>query len=107
MTYTSLSPALDAVRAGRNIRLLRIDRVKATEQTVRDGWYQLRRPVLLVSREEPNPVVDAFAGLALSQEGQAIVDEQFVPYGPDVPSSVIFHSTRQVTRAITASCLWP
>jgi ABC-type phosphate transport system substrate-binding protein len=107
VTYISFSPAFDAVRAGSDIRLLRIDRVEATEQTVRDGWYQLRRPVLLLRRDEPNPVIDAFTGFALSKEGQAIVDEQFVPYGPDVPSAVIFHLTRQVTRANTASCLWP
>ncbi len=103
VTYTSLSSALDALRAAKDIRLLRIDRVEASEQTVRDGWYQLRRPVLLLIRDEPNPMVGAFAGFALSEEGQAIVDEQFVPYGADVPSSVTCHSSCQFMRAIAAS----
>lgn len=103
VTYTSLSSALDALRAAKEIRLLRIDRVEASEQTVRDGWYQLRRPVLLLIRDEPNRMVGAFAGFALSEEGQAIVDEQFIPYGADVPSSVTYHSSRQFMRANTPS----
>jgi hypothetical protein len=38
--------------------------------------------VLLLSRKEPDPVVEAFATFALSKEGQAIVDEIFISYHP-------------------------
>ena len=57
-----------------------IDEVDPAEKTVRDGRYQLRRPVLLLQRKEANLAVDAFAEFALSLEGQAIVDEMFIPY---------------------------
>jgi len=62
--------------------LLVIDRVEAAEETVKDGRYTLRRPVLLLSRKEPNAVAEAFATFAFSKEGQAIVDEMFISYRP-------------------------
>ncbi len=82
ITYTSLGVALEAVRYGVNVSLLMIDRVEAAKETVRDGRYKLRRPVLLLSRKEPNPVAEAFATFALSKEGQAIVEEMFISYRP-------------------------
>ncbi|MGH7232024.1 MAG: hypothetical protein ACREJU_11800 [Nitrospiraceae bacterium] len=60
--------------------MLVIDRVEAAEETVKDGRYTLRRPVLLLSRKEPNPVAEAFAAFALSKEGQEIVAEMFTPF---------------------------
>jgi phosphate transport system substrate-binding protein len=80
VAYASLRPALDAVKYGVDISLLTIDRVEAAEETVKDGRYTLRRPVLLLSRNEPNPVAEAFATFALSKEGQAIVADMFTPY---------------------------
>jgi phosphate transport system substrate-binding protein len=82
VTYTSLGVALEAVKYGVDISLLVIDRVEAAEETVKDGRYSLRRPVLLLSRKEPNPVAEAFVAFTLSEEGQAIVDEMFISYGP-------------------------
>jgi phosphate transport system substrate-binding protein len=80
VAYASLKPALDAVKYGVDVSLLVIDRVEAAEETVKDGRYKLRRPLLLVSRKEPNPLAEAFATFALSQEGQEIVSEMFTPY---------------------------
>lgn len=80
VAYASLRPALDAVKYGVDVSLLVIDGVEAAEETVKDGRYKLRRPVLLLSREEPNPVGEAFAAFALSKEGQEIVSELFTPY---------------------------
>jgi phosphate transport system substrate-binding protein len=77
VAYASLKPALDAVKYGVDVSLLVIDRVEAAEETVRDGRYKLRRPVLLLSRPGPNPMAEAFAAFALSKEGQQIVDEMF------------------------------
>mgnify|MGYP001584777395 FL=1 len=82
VTYTSLGVAIEAVKYGIDVSLLVIDRVEAAEETVKDGRYKLRRPVLL-SRKEPNPVVEAFAAFTLSQEGRAIVDEIFLPTVPE------------------------
>lgn len=82
VTYASLGVALEAVKYGVNVKLLVIDRVEAAQETVRDGRYKLRRPVLLLSRKEPNPVAEAFATFALSKDGQAIVDEIFISYRP-------------------------
>lgn len=78
VTYASLGVALEAVKYGVNVKLLVIDRVEAAKETVRDGRYKLRRPVLLLSSKQPNPVAEAFATFALSEDGQAIVDEIFI-----------------------------
>lgn len=83
VTYTSLAVALDAVKYGVDVNVLMIDQVEAAKETVRDGRYKLRRPVLLLFRKEPPAVVDAFVAFALSEEGRAIVDEMFVAYRPE------------------------
>jgi len=80
VTYTSLGVALEAVTYGVDVRLLMIDQVEPAEETVKNGSYKLRRPVLLVARKEPNPLAQAFAEFALSNEGQAIVESMFIPY---------------------------
>lgn len=83
VTYASLGVALDAVTYGVGVALLIIDRVEPAKETVKDGRYRLRRPVLLLRKKEPLPGTDAFADFALSKEGQDIVEEMFAPYsGP-------------------------
>ncbi|MGH7205888.1 MAG: substrate-binding domain-containing protein [Nitrospiraceae bacterium] len=82
VTYASLGVALEAVKYGVNVKLLVIDQVEAAKETVKDGRYKLRRPVLLLSKQKPNPVAEAFAGFALSKEGQDIIGEMFIPYSP-------------------------
>jgi len=78
VTYASLGVALDAVTYGVGVALLSIDRVEPAKQTVKDGRYRLRRPVLLLRKHESNPTAESFADFALSQEGQDIVEEMFV-----------------------------
>jgi phosphate transport system substrate-binding protein len=80
VAYASLKPALEAVKYGVDVNILMIDQVEAAEETVKDGRYKLRRPVLLLSKKESNPVADAFAMFALSKEGQEIVDDMFTAY---------------------------
>lgn len=80
ISYASLAVALDAVTYGVGVNLLMIDQVDPGEETVRDGRYPLRRPVLLLQKKTAHPAADAFAQFVLSKEGQAIVDEMFVPY---------------------------
>ncbi len=80
VTYVSLGPALEAVASGVAVRLLQVDKVEPEEPTVKDGRYTLRRPVLLLSKNDPNPTVDAFVAFALSSEGQKILDvEGYTP----------------------------
>ncbi len=80
VTYVSLGPALEAVASGVAVRLLQVDKVEPEEPTVKDGRYKLRRPVLLLSKNDPNPTVDAFVAFALSPEGQKILDvEGYTP----------------------------
>jgi phosphate transport system substrate-binding protein len=82
VTYISLGPALEAVNSGVAVRLLPVDKVEPEEPPVKDGRYKLRRPVLVVSKKEPNPTLDAFLAFALSPEGQKIVDaESYTPLG--------------------------
>ncbi len=82
ITYASLGVVLDAVTYGVGVTVLMIDQIDPAEQTVKDGRYPLRRPVLLLKRKETNLAADAFAEFVLSPKGQAILDEIFVPYVP-------------------------
>lgn len=79
VTYISLGSALDAVKSGVAVRLLPIDKVEPEEPTVKDGRYNLRRPVLLLSKKETNPTVEALQAFALSSEGQKIIDDTYTP----------------------------
>lgn len=81
VTYVSLGVALDAVTYGVGVALLVIDQVEPAKQTVKDGRYPFRRPVLLLRKKETVPAVEAFAEFARSREGQDIVEETFVRYG--------------------------
>jgi phosphate transport system substrate-binding protein len=79
VTYISLSTGLSAVSDGVAVRLLSVDKVEPEVPTVKDGRYSLRRPLLLVSKKEPNLLVEAFSKFALSPPGQTIIGEIYVP----------------------------
>jgi phosphate transport system substrate-binding protein len=84
VTYASVGVALDAVTYGVGVALLIIDGVEPAKQTVKDGRYRLRRPVLLLRKKVPAPAVKAFSEFARSKEGQDIVEGTFVSYSePD------------------------
>ena len=80
VAYISLSQGLSVVSGGVAVRLLPVDKVEPEVPTVKDGRYPLRRPVLLLSRNEPNPLIDAFTQFALSPAGQQIIADTYVPY---------------------------
>lgn len=77
--YISLSTGLSAVSGGVAVRLLPVDKVEPEVPTVKDGRYSLRRPLLLLSKKEPNTLVEAFSRFALSPPGQTIIGEIYVP----------------------------
>jgi len=88
VAYLSLGAVLDSRKDGTSVKALRVDHIEATERNVRDGQYALRRPVLLLSRSEPTLLIETFIAFTLSDEGQAIVDEQFIPCSSSIPSFV-------------------
>jgi len=77
--YISLSTGLSVVSSGVAVRLLPVDKVEPEVPTVKDGRYSLRRPLLLMSKKEPNPLSDAFAQFVLSPQGQSIVGDIYIP----------------------------
>ncbi len=79
VAYISLSQGLSVVSGGVAVRLLPIDKVEPEVPTVKDGRYPLRRPILLLSKKDPNPLRDAFIQFALSSAGQQIIGETYIP----------------------------
>ncbi len=79
VAYVSLGQALEAVASGVPVRLLPVDKVEPETPTVKDGRYPLRRPVLLISPNEPDPLVEAFEQFILSDPGQKIISEFYTP----------------------------
>ena len=84
VTYASLGVALEAVTYGVGVALLSVDHVEPAKQTVRDGRYRLRRPILLLRKDESNATVASFLDFAVSKEAKAIIEEMYVSFtGPD------------------------
>ncbi len=79
VAYLSLSQGLSVVSGGVAVKLLPIDKVEPEVPTVKDGRYPLRRPVLLLSKKEPHPLTEAFTQFVLSQAGQQLIAETYIP----------------------------
>lgn len=79
VSYISLSTGLSVVSTGVAVRLLPVDKIEPEVPTVKDGRYSLRRPLLILSKKEANPLVDAFTQFALSPAGQALIAETYIP----------------------------
>lgn len=78
-TFLSLSTGLSAVSSGVAVRLVAVDKVEPEAPTVKDGRYGLRRPLLILSRREANPLAEAFLQFTLSAQGQSIIGETYIP----------------------------
>jgi phosphate transport system substrate-binding protein len=79
VAYLSLSQGLSVVSGGVAVKLLPIDKVEPEIPTVKDGRYPYRRPVLLLSKKEPHPLVEAFTQFVLSPAGQQLIAETYIP----------------------------
>lgn len=79
VSYLSLKAALEAATYGLSVRVLIIDRVEPGTPTIESGAYSLKRPVILLSKEEPKPVAKAFLDFTLSPAGQRILGETYIP----------------------------
>jgi phosphate transport system substrate-binding protein len=80
VAYISLNQGLAVVTSGVAVRLLPVDRVEPEVPTVKDGRYPLRRPVLLLAKKDPNPLIDAFIQFAQSPAGRQIITDTYIPY---------------------------
>jgi len=80
--YVSLAGAREAIKAG-IIRVVPLAGTTPNADTISTGKYPFVRTVVLVSRLEPPPAVQAFLDFALSEENRALLAEQgLVPGGP-------------------------
>lgn len=58
------------------VKVLSVDGTPATEENAKNGTYPIVRPLLFVTKEEPEGPVKEFIDFCLSEEGQAIVEEE-------------------------------
>ncbi len=87
VTYISLASALKAQEDGIPIQILSIDKVEPGEPTVKNGRYQLRRPVLLLTGTQPDPLTESFLDFTQSLEGQRLLRSLYVPLDHPIPAA--------------------
>ena len=89
ISYVSMGPALQARKDGYGVTLLFVDDIEPEYQTVLDGTYPLRRPVVFVMNPNASPVAQAFLAYVLSPQGQRAVKIGASGLFQDKTSSVI------------------
>ncbi len=89
IAYVSMGPALQAHKDGYGVTLLFIDDIEPEYQTVLDGTYPLRRPVVFVMNRDASPVAGAFLDYVLSPAGQRAVKAGASGLFQDKTSSVV------------------
>jgi len=62
-----------------SVKALAVDGVEATVANASSGEYPVVRPLNMVTRGEPTGLAKAFLDFAFSDEGQAIVAEDYIP----------------------------
>lgn len=61
------------------VKVLNVEGVAPSDETVLSGDYKISRPFILVSGEEVTPQTQAFLDFILSDAGQEIVAQEFIP----------------------------
>ncbi len=89
IAYVSMGPALQARKDGYGVTLLFIDDIEPEYQTVLDGTYPLRRPVVFVMNPKASPTALAFLQYVLSPEGQRAIKAGGSGLFQDTTSSVV------------------
>jgi phosphate transport system substrate-binding protein len=65
-----------------SIKALSVNGVEGNVHTALDGTYPVVRPLLFVTRGEPNELAKSFIDFCLGSEGQEIVGQEYIPvYG--------------------------
>lgn len=81
ISYMSLRAALRALEDGIPVRILTIDHVEPGEPTVANGSYPIKRPVIMLSGFEKDPLTASFLSFAQSASGQLLVQNLYTPLG--------------------------
>jgi phosphate transport system substrate-binding protein len=88
VSYISLAAALKAQEDGISIHILTVDQIDPGEATVKNGRYPLRRPVLMLTATQPDPLTESFLSFVRSVDGQQLLRTMFVPVEMSVPATV-------------------
>jgi len=88
ISYISLAAALKAQEDGISIRILTVDQVDPGEATVKNGRYRLRRPVLMLTATQPDPLTESFLSFVRSVDGQRLLRTMFVPVEQSIPPAL-------------------
>lgn len=88
ISYISLATALKAQEDGISIQILTIDQVDPGDATVKNGRYRLRRPVLMLTGTQPDPLTESFLDFVRSVNGQELLRSMFVPLEPSDPATI-------------------
>ena len=88
VSYISLAAALKAQEDGISIRILTVDQVDPGEATVKNGRYRLRRPVLMLTATQPDPLTESFLSFVRSVDGQQLLRTMFVPIEQSIPATI-------------------
>jgi len=88
VSYISLAAALKAQEDGISIHILTVDQIDPGEATVKNGRYHLRRPVLMLTATQPDPLTESFLSFVRSVDGQQLLRTMFVPVEMSVPATV-------------------
>ena len=62
-----------------SVKSLSVDGVAGTVENARNGTYPIVRPLLFLTRDEPEGIIKEFIDYCLSDEGQEIVAEDYIP----------------------------
>ena len=88
VSYISLTAALKAQEDGISIHILTVDQVDPGEATVNNGRYRLRRPVLMLTATQPDPLTESFLSFVRSLDGQQLLRNLFVPIEQSTPTTI-------------------
>jgi len=62
-----------------SVQVVAVDGVRPESETIRDGTYKLARPFVYLTKGNPRGLAIQFIEFVLSQEGQEIVGQGFIP----------------------------
>lgn len=71
--------SLGAIQGANDVKAVKVDGVEATAENVKNGSYKISRPFLYLTKGEPQGVVKAYIDWVLSDQGQEIVAQEYIP----------------------------
>lgn len=83
ISYAPYGSGFRAVTRGLPVKVLRLDDITPSPETIRDNTYPLTRPLNIVTKGAPTDLTKKFIDFVLSPVGQALLDrDEFVPVNP-------------------------